>query len=1035
MTIHIFGQDTDVSFPRVTPLSPTVSAMERFGSYPINYNTGTVAISTDLYSFPLGKGLNLDIRLNYHPSGIKVEDISGRMGTGWSLITAGYIAREIRGLRDELPGGFYNLIKKHNGYTFPENIDPITHSTTLDSIADGFLDPSPDIFSLNAPGLNCRFFIGSDGEFHTIPYSNIKIKKHPSFTGNGDEGNWEVINESGVHYIFKDKETTWTNNKSDYYVSTWHLSSIISPEGIILAEFEYGAGVEDNYPNITRRTLGFNSSSTPDFPGRDSYLDEKSQSIESNKFTTRELYKINIPGKGRIVFEKHPTPALNLIEKVQYYNEQDSLENSYTFSYEHESNRPYLSKITKTGGDKSYLYRSFYYYKGLPDSNSNAQDLWGYYNGATTNKTLYVYYQGLGNYESADRYPTDKAKAGSLKEIIYPTGGKTHFEYENNTVYSPDSISTIKKEHFSLSLDSYGDTIGSFTTVGCEIDIDMDIYISPNGEFMEIQLLDITRNLIKKSFVTGDLSDFTHIKQDSDGSREHFVGSMKGEKLLAGTYQWIIRADKTGLMRAAKEPSISISHGYYRKVYSPTGERLVGGLRIASISNYDKDETLIDKTRYTYTNKDGRCSGVPAPEPEFVRSYVVRGEIPTGGWGNAEPVYMTVAEIGEVNLRYYNGSPVQYTYVIEEKLNANQGRLRTDYEYMLRYFNHTPLPGPAMSYNYVPYSANEYTEGLLIHKTDYKYENGIYTPIRKESSNYEIKDWGDGIPAFKALHLNKYYISSTNRSTYPMDQRYQFGRYDIKAAKFYLSSKKTEEIASSGTITNLTEYFYENPQYHQLTSTRQTGSNQLISEANYKYFFDNTSVISDSMKVRNMVSYPFEVIRKVNNQQVARLKNTYDFFNSNKIIELKSSQKQTTSNSEFSGVIYHNYDSYGNPIFITQNEADSITYLWSYKGQYPVAEIKNATYDQVKTALENTTLESISLLSEPNMEVINKLRNKLPNALISTYTYNPLIGVSSVTDPMGLTTHYEYDEFGRLESIKDHEGNIIESYKYHYHNQ
>jgi RHS Repeat. len=187
-----------------------------------------------------------------------------------------------------------------------------------------------------------------------------------------------------------------------------------------------------------------------------------------------------------------------------------------------------------------------------------------------------------------------------------------------------------------------------------------------------------------------------------------------------------------------------------------------------------------------------------------------------------------------------------------------------------------------------------------------------------------------------------------------------------------------------------------------------------------------------------MVSYPFEVIRKVNDQQVARLKNTYDFFNSNKIIELKSSQKQTTSNSEFSGVIYHNYDSYGNPIFITQNDADNVVYLWSYNGQYPVAEIKNVTYEQVKTALENITPESISLLSEPNMNIVNSLRYKLPNSLVATYKYKPLVGVIEMTDPRGVTTYYDYDNFGRLKRTYLKENGVektIETYDYHYHNQ
>jgi len=37
-----------------------------------------------------------------------------------------------------------------------------------------------------------------------------------------------------------------------------------------------------------------------------------------------------------------------------------------------------------------------------------------------------------------------------------------------------------------------------------------------------------------------------------------------------------------------------------------------------------------------------------------------------------------------------------------------------------------------------------------------------------------------------------------------------------------------------------------------------------------------------------------------------------------------------------------------------------------------------------------------------------------------------------MTDPRGRTTTYEYDDFGRLEIVKDHEGKLLEEYQYHY---
>ena len=67
---------------------------------------------------------------------------------------------------------------------------------------------------------------------------------------------------------------------------------------------------------------------------------------------------------------------------------------------------------------------------------------------------------------------------------------------------------------------------------------------------------------------------------------------------------------------------------------------------------------------------------------------------------------------------------------------------------------------------------------------------------------------------------------------------------------------------------------------------------------------------------------------------------------------------------------------------------------------------------------------------------INNLRNStvLPNAEVTTYTYKPLIGIETITDPSGNKMTYEYDALGRLERIRDADGNIFENTEYHYNN-
>lgn len=66
---------------------------------------------------------------------------------------------------------------------------------------------------------------------------------------------------------------------------------------------------------------------------------------------------------------------------------------------------------------------------------------------------------------------------------------------------------------------------------------------------------------------------------------------------------------------------------------------------------------------------------------------------------------------------------------------------------------------------------------------------------------------------------------------------------------------------------------------------------------------------------------------------------------------------------------------------------------------------------------------------------VDELRLQPTDAQMTTYTYSPLLGMTSKTDPNGITTYYEYDSFGRLKNVKDHEWNILKQTLYHYQNQ
>jgi YD repeat-containing protein len=54
------------------------------------------------------------------------------------------------------------------------------------------------------------------------------------------------------------------------------------------------------------------------------------------------------------------------------------------------------------------------------------------------------------------------------------------------------------------------------------------------------------------------------------------------------------------------------------------------------------------------------------------------------------------------------------------------------------------------------------------------------------------------------------------------------------------------------------------------------------------------------------------------------------------------------------------------------------------------------------------------------------------DAQMTTYTYDPLIGVTSMSDVNNKPTTYEYDGLGRLVLTRDYLGDILKKYVYHY---
>ena len=141
---------------------------------------------------------------------------------------------------------------------------------------------------------------------------------------------------------------------------------------------------------------------------------------------------------------------------------------------------------------------------------------------------------------------------------------------------------------------------------------------------------------------------------------------------------------------------------------------------------------------------------------------------------------------------------------------------------------------------------------------------------------------------------------------------------------------------------------------------------------------------------------------------------------------------------------YHSYYTNGNVKEVSLKNGPKTVYIWGYKEQYPIAKIENATYAQVAGQVANlqnkSNADTDRTIGNTGNEgalrmALTGLRNSLPNALVTTFTYDPLIGVTSITDPSGQIVYYHYDGFNRLKYVMDKDGKILSKNEYNYKSQ
>ena len=112
----------------------------------------------------------------------------------------------------------------------------------------------------------------------------------------------------------------------------------------------------------------------------------------------------------------------------------------------------------------------------------------------------------------------------------------------------------------------------------------------------------------------------------------------------------------------------------------------------------------------------------------------------------------------------------------------------------------------------------------------------------------------------------------------------------------------------------------------------------------------------------------------------------------------------------------------GNLVELVPRNVPVTSYLWGYSNTLPIATATGVTYATLSTAYSSAGSNLTVLRSKP----------ALARALLSTYVYRPLVGLTSQTDPTGRTITYEYDALGRLVRARDEKSRILAQQQYHY---
>ena len=463
--------------------TPQTQSFVRYGNNPVDLYTGTTGVSIPVYTYK-DNDFEIPISLEYASNGLVANHQTGILGQGWYLNTGGVITRTVVGIPDEnhdiAMAGYYDYhrsVPVNESITNPLLLGKQFHNiSTIDEPFVYLYDPSkpssamyestPDIFHFNFMGYQGSFQFDVNKKiciYNTnTARDNFKIKVF-NFQ-NSPISSFEITTNDGYKYIFGgdqsglyDRECSISEKSVERTVISWQLTKIIAPNGrkvsLIYRSGDYTSrGIiknmmpSPNYKIVSTQSGGsasyYESSTVSQFP---TYLESILVDVCRIQldYTSKQSEKY---GADR---NPHDLPALLKLSSVTVNSLSPTTEQilhcDLSYQYSADKNKVLFLKEVDFGEGKIYKMNyigvdEFPSILVFPFNGTCAVDHWGYYNGQ-----LLI---GINNFIPSTTTDKDKkevitssqreanalySQLGMLKQISYPTGGYTTYEYEGNT--------------------------------------------------------------------------------------------------------------------------------------------------------------------------------------------------------------------------------------------------------------------------------------------------------------------------------------------------------------------------------------------------------------------------------------------------------------------------------------------------------------------------------------------------------------------------------------------------------------------------